>query len=49
LKKKVVEEFNKNKADDCPAISEDDVLTQSGKEISGYIIPDTICVHVPIE
>jgi hypothetical protein len=30
----IVEEFNKNKADDCPAIDEDDVLNHVKKELS---------------
>ncbi len=47
LKKIVVEKFNKNKASNCPAIHEDDVVTQWGKTISGSIIPDSVSVHIP--
>jgi len=46
LKKTVVEQFNKNKAADCPAIDEDDVVTKWWKEISWHIIPDIICVRL---
>lgn len=49
LKKIVVEEFNKNKATNCPDISEEDVVTQSNKEISGTIVPDTVLIKVPKE
>ncbi|MCX6824080.1 MAG: hypothetical protein NT085_03050 [candidate division SR1 bacterium] len=44
LKKTVVEQFNKNKAANCPTIDEDDVVNKGGKKISGHIIPDIICV-----
>lgn len=46
LKKNVVEQFNKNKASDCPAIHENDVVTQWGRHLPEKIIPDTICVCI---
>lgn len=46
LKKTVVEQFNKNKAANCPSIDEDNIVTQWGKEISWDIIPDTICIRI---
>ena len=49
LKKIVVEQFNKNKAANCPAIDETDVVTQWGKEISWDIIPDTICIRLSVK
>lgn len=47
LKKMIIEEFNKNKAANCPTIHEDDILTQWGKKLSGDIIPDSVSIRIP--
>jgi hypothetical protein len=47
LKNYIVDEFNKNKADDCPAVDENDVLNHVKKAFTWDIIPDTVFVKIP--
>jgi len=47
LKKIIVNNFNTYKAPDCPAITEDDIVTQSNIPVTWKTIPDTILVKVP--
>lgn len=49
LKKFIVTNFNAHKATDCPAITEDDIVTQSNTPVTWKTIPDTILVKVPRE
>ena len=47
LKRIIIAEFNKNKANNCPAISERNVVLKEKKTKSGtIIIPDTVYIHV---
>jgi len=46
LKKLIVTIFNTYKAPDCPAITEDDVVTQWGDELPKETLPETVYVRV---
>lgn len=46
LKKYITQHFNKNKADNCPNIGENNIVTQWGKQLPKKIIPDTTCVCI---
>ncbi len=47
LKQFVIEEFNKNKSNDCPSIDKKSIVTQLWKDFPECSITDTVCVRVP--